>query len=418
MSVQSHHQLKITRGSIHICPAYATNASCRNFPCASLHVCRAWLAGNCRKRECPLDHSLRTAQNALALAAVGVKELPQCDENLRYEVAIIFPQLCIHYILGKCNQPTCFKLHLCKELLLNGRCTLPNCKLNHSLGPRERNILVKRGVKIPPENAIGNTSPRTLQTLFTDVLCADGNHVKGCPCKVPKQRTRTKKKAPGAAGAASVADSSESGNDDDNDDDNDTRSVHSQASSRPSNDFKLPVGASRFGGYPAFTAVPDPKGDAKFQYGANPYGGYLTSIAGAKNSVNSANASAAATGQRHGATANDWVSSLMKEARDSTAPVSDVYGSIKNVSSIVKYLLRRGGWAPWAEFIDHFKISPDFFAMMKWLLAKQKKDFSFTGQKADWIRPVNYKNQNAVPDEVLFHSVYINLGSLRYQQYY
>ena len=403
MSNQVHIQLKIKRGSIHICSAHASNASCWNFHCASLHVCRAWLAGNCRTPECSLVHSLRTIQNTQALKAIGVNELPQCDENLRYEVAIVFPQLCVYYVLGKCNQPTCFKLHMCKELLLNGSCSRQGCQLNHSFGPRERNILFKRGVKIPPENAIGNTSPHTLQTTLADVLCADGSHVKTCACQVPKHRTRNRHRAPGAAGAASVADSSESANDDSNDDD--TRSVHSQASSRPSNDCKLPVGASGYVGYPTSTAVTNSANAAKSQSGANHKGGYTSSITGAPNLTNSANASAASTGQRHGAAANERTRHDERNASSLTniappAAVSDAYGAIKNVSSIVKYLLLRGGWAPWAEFTDHFKISQDFFAMMKWLLAKQKLDVSFTGKKADWIRPVNYKNQNPVPDEV------------------
>ena len=393
MSNQVHIQLKIKRGSIHICSAHATNASCRNFHCASLHVCRAWLAGNCRAPGCRLGHNLRTTQNTQALKAVGVNELPQCDENLRYEVAIIFSQLCFYYLLGKCNHPTCFKLHVCKGLLLNGSCSRPDCQLNHSFGPRERNILVKRGIKIPLENAIGNTSPHTLQMLLTDVLCADGSHVKTCACQVPKHPTQTRHRAPGAADAASVADSSESENDDSNDDVSDTRSVHSQASSRPSNDSKLPVGASR---YSTSTAVTNSTNDAKSHSGANRYS---SAVPRTPNSAYSANASAASPGQRHGAAANDW-SLLMNETRAPPAAVSDVYGAIKNVSSIVKYLLCRGGWAPWAEFTDQFKISQDFDAMIKWLLAKQKQDFSFTGQKAHWIRPVNYKDQNPVPDEV------------------
>ena len=182
-----------------------------------------------------------------------------------------------------------------------------------------------------------------------------------------------------------MADSSELANYDLNDDD--TRSVHSQASSRPSKDSKLPVVANLYGNCPTATAVPNSTDDAKFQSGANHYGGYTSSITGAINVANSANASAASTGTRHGVAANDW-SSMMNEARAPPAEVSEVYGAIKNVSTIVKHLLRRGGWAPWAEFNDHFKISPDFFAMIKWLLSKQKQDFSFTGQQADWIRPV------------------------------
>ena len=414
MSNQVHIQLKIKRGSIHICSAHASNASCRNFNCGSLHACRAWLAGNCRTPGCRLVHSLRTIQNTQALKAVGVNELPQCDENLRYEVAIIFPQLCVYYVLGKCNQPTCFKLHVCKELLLNGSCSRQGCQLNHSFGPRERNILFKLGVTIPPENAIGNTSPRTLQTTLTDILCADGSHVKTCACQVPKHRTRNRHRAPGAAGAASVANSSESDNNDD------TRSVDSQVSSCPSNDCKLPVGASGYGGDPTSTAVTSLANDAKSQYGANRYGGYPSSITGAPNVANSANASPASTGQRHGAAANERTRNDERNAPSMTniapsAAVSDAYGAIKNVSSIIKYLLFRGGWAPWAEFTDHFKISQNFFAMMNWLVSKQKQDFSFIGQKANWIRQVNYNGQIFVPDEVfILISVIITIINFYY----
>ena len=384
-----HRQLKITRGSIHICSAYAINASCKNFHCNSLHVCRAWLAGNCRNSECSLVHSLRTDHNKQVLAAVGVSELPQCDENLRYEVAIIFPQLCAYYALGKCKRPNCFKLHMCKELILNGRCTHQNCLLNYSFEQRERNILVKRGIKIPTEIAIGNTSHRTLQTLLTDVLCAGGSHAKLCSCKVPKGPTRNKNRAPGAASAASVADSSGSENDDYdlNDDDNDTRSVHSHASGRPAKDS---------------------------QSGANRYGGFSSFTPSAQNSIDSANASVASADRlpRDAVADNNYTESLfnfidlLDVTRAPATAVSDANGAIKNVSSIVKYLLRRGGWAPWAEFTDHFKISQDFDAMKEWLLAKQKQDVSFTGQKADWICPVNYKNKNSKPDEVLFSSQY------------
>ena len=397
MSNQIHIQLKIKRGSINICPAYATNASCRNFHCASLHVCRAWLAGNCQMFKCPLVHSLRTAQNAQALAAVGANELPQCDENLRYEVAIIFPQLCIFYVLGKCNQPKCFKLHLCKELLLNGRCTLPNCKLNHSFGARERNILDKRDVKIPPEIAIGNTSPRTLQTLFTNVLCADGNHVKSCLCKIPKQSTRNR--SPGAAGAASVADSAESGDDNSNDNDKDMQPVNSQTPSRPSLESKLPSSANRYGGYPTSTALQNSANDAKCRAGANRNGDFPSSNPLAPTLANLWKASSASTGQPSSAAAKDR-SSLRNQTRAPPAAFSDSYDAMKNVSSIVKYLVPRGGWAPWAEFTDHFKLSPDFIALKQWLRAKHKQDLSFTGGKFDWIRPINYNDGNAVPDEV------------------
>ena len=86
-------------------------------------------------------------------------------------------------------------------------------------------------------------------------------------------------------------------------------------------------------------------------------------------------------------------SSTTNTTRELLTSVSDAYGAIKNVSCIVKYLLRSGGYAPSTEFTDNFKISQDFDAIMNWLLAKTNQDVSFTGHKANWIRSVYYKGR-------------------------
>ena len=135
-----------------------------------------------------------------------------------------------------------------------------------------------------------------------------------------------------------------------------TRSIHLQFSSGPANNNRLIFGATHFGGFSSST----------------PY---------TLNLTNSANSSASSTAHNV---------------------------AIKNMSSIVEYLLRRSGWDTWAQFFDH---SQDFDAMFKWLIVTQKQDVSFTGQKADWIRQVNYKNQAPVSDEVYIHFL-LSLGQL------
>jgi hypothetical protein len=87
-----------------------------------------------------------------------------------------------------------------------------------------------------------------------------------------------------------------------------------------------------------------------------------------------------------------------------TSANSNQHGNVKNVNTIIKYLLPRGGWAPWKEMATHFKISEDYSALNKWLLSHQKIDNSFSGRHTEWIRAVNYNAQSYtdVPDEVFF----------------
>ena len=74
-----------------------------------------------------------------------------------------------------------------------------------------------------------------------------------------------------------------------------------------------------------------------------------------------------------------------------TPAVSTVYGNITCADDVIRYLVRRGGWAPWREFIADFQIGGDYFEMRQWLKDRQKTDYSFCSQNSDWIRPVSYE---------------------------
>ena len=191
MALRPHRELNLKRGSIHICFSFSTDGRCTDVQCCSLHICRAWLGGNCNKAACSLPHSLHTPKNLSVLTRIGISDIPSCDDNLRYEVSVILPQLCIHYALGACIKPKCTRLHMCKQLLLNCRCSLPHCPHSHSFSPRERSILSKRFVHVPPENSLFATPASTLQTLLSDVLCADGQYISECSCFGSRRGTRT-----------------------------------------------------------------------------------------------------------------------------------------------------------------------------------------------------------------------------------
>ena len=86
-----------------------------------------------------------------------------------------------------------------------------------------------------------------------------------------------------------------------------------------------------------------------------------------------------------------------------------VYGTITCADDVIRYLVRRDGWAPWRELIADFQIGGDYFEMRQWLKDRQKTDYTFCSQDSDWIRPVSYEyfgNFERV-DEVLTYICFI-----------
>ena len=391
MALQPHRELHLNRGSIHICSSFSADGRCTDVQCSLLHICRAWLGGNCHKAVCSLPHSLHTPQNLSVLTRIGISDIPSCDDYLRYEVSVILPQLCIHYALGKCIKPNCIKLHMCKRLLLNGRCSLPGCRHSHSFSPRERNILNKRLVHVPPEKSLSATPARTLQTLLADVLCADGQCISECSCFGSLRGTRTEHPSAVISLEASAAralenqpqlfyssDESASANAD-----NDSQSVYS-ASSNPSTAqwFTNPRVRSLRPPNPKARATPNPTPSPSF----NPYAAALP-----PGAVHRASASASAP--------PPLLSAALTPGAVSAA---SVFGTILCANDVVQYLMRRGGWCPWHEFAAHFQITNrgDYFEMQRWLKSRQQADLSFCSQNIDWIRPVSYKSTGEVVDEV------------------
>ena len=80
MCDSNHQRLHLQRGSLRICADYALSAHCLNGQCFSLHVCRAWLAGNCSTPSCPLPHDMRSLHNLAALSYAGVIDCPRATE--------------------------------------------------------------------------------------------------------------------------------------------------------------------------------------------------------------------------------------------------------------------------------------------------------------------------------------------------
>lgn len=354
MASYIHRDLYLPRGIVHICSALSSDGRCSDTQCCALHVCRSWLGANCRSTVCPLPHSLRTPENLRVLTRLGFSEsnLPACDDHLRRRIAILFPQLCIHYALGQCIKSNCTELHMCKELLLRGLCSNPNCRHSHSFSLRERSILKRHLVFLPPQKLLDTIPARNLQTLLADVLCADGLYESVCSCVGGTDSTRTEPHS-GLRDTSHGAHASST--------DEDTQSVHSISS---------------------MAGHPNPK--ARIPSNPNP----------------SLHPDGTDSSPSHSAGASAQPPSSCSTATTST---STAYGSITCANDVVRYLLRRGGWSPWHVFAVHFQIGDDYFELQQWLESRQQVDSSFCSQKSDWIRPVLYETtdrEGEVVDEV------------------
>ena len=425
MSGLRHQSLNLQRGSLQICSSFSLYARCSNEQCLSLHVCRAWLAGNCRTLGCPLPHDLRSLHNLAVFSQVGVLDLPNCDENLRSEVAAAFAQLCIFYTLAQCTLPSCNRLHMCREWLRTGRCS-SLCQLSHNFTTRERNILNNFQVQIPPDIALGNMSPRGIQALLANLICADGPYVKlsTCNCFEDEPVASPKKFGrPALFGRPA--------NDEDEYDD-DYENVHAALSQHNYDHFQAPHNASP---QSRKVQVLNALSSTDFKQQQQQQKQQQQQIRYRPPAVASSFASSFAN-QKETADESDyynyeespldhydapptnsrWIPPPMRAAAAAAAitqedvPSSaEQYGGIRNVSSIVRYLIRRGGWAPWRQFASDFKIPLDFFELQKWLFARQQLDTSYTGARAEWIRSIDYDTlqshqrksfDNRMPEEV------------------
>lgn len=419
---------------------------------------------------CPLPHDLRSLHNLAALSHVGVDNLPACDENLRAEVALIFPQLCIFYTLAQCTRPACLRLHMCKDWLRTGRCS-SLCQLSHNFTPRERNILNAFQVQVPSDVALGNMSPRGIQAILANVICPDGTYVKLTTCNCSEEQPMTKQQLMGTGvqpavqkqrfgfGRPALLHLSQPEDELDFDDyENDAHSMHSQSmqqqhhtgnratDSYPAVRNAAPAAANHAGARQVHvlnqraanhqpqsqpqqqtktqmqhyrqqqpsnwssTSSAFQKKDAADQNNVNPY------YEDEESSSLELYAAASTSNSR-------WIPPPVRAAAAEYAATfngvtsAEHYGNIKNVSAIIKYLIRRGGWAPWRQFTADFNIPLDFFELQKWLFARQLLDSSYTGARAEWIRAIDYDTlhahtrktfDNRVPEEVCMFTLGVN----------
>ena len=423
MSGSSHQRLNLQRGSLQICSSFSLSARCSDEQCLSLHVCRAWLAGNCRTPGCPLPHDLRSLHNMAAFSHVCMPDLPTCDENLRSEVAATFPQLCIFYTLAQCTRPSCNRLHMCRDWLRTGRCS-SLCQLSHNFTTRERNILNNFKVQIPPDIALGNMSPRGIQAMLGNLICADGIYVKLSTCNCfESEPMMTGQAYQNKLGNPALYED-EFVDDYEND-------VHAALSQHTYDQFPDSYQSTHNASTQSRKVqVLNTQANQQLQ----PQTRYRPP------SATSSSSSFAPQNQKETLEQNDYYSNYEEPSaldlyetsssnshwipppvRAAAAAASitpedvpgsaEQYGGIRNVSSIVKYLMRRGGWAPWRQFASDFKIPLDFFELQKWLFARQQLDTSYTGARAEWIRSIDYDTllthtrksfDNRVPEEVCF----------------
>ena len=87
--------------------------------------------------------------------------------------------------------------------------------------------------------------------------------------------------------------------------------------------------------------------------------------------------------------------------------VPTAYGTITCADDVIRYLIRRGGWAPWRDLIAEFHIGGDYSEMLQWLRDRRQTDDSFCSQNSDWIHLVTYGHFTKLKraDEVLIRFV-------------
>ena len=116
-----------------LCPAYLNNKLCTDMLCASIHICKEFLEGNCLRQFCQHNHSITHFRNIKAFSLAGVELLngPEILQAVKFSL----PEICMSYNSEQgCNNLDCTKFHVCVEFV-KGRCFLgrDDCNYEHTM---------------------------------------------------------------------------------------------------------------------------------------------------------------------------------------------------------------------------------------------------------------------------------------------
>lgn len=116
---------------VKICTKYNNRKSPGNCgeSCEFFHVCRRFVRGNCRNKDCPLSHSFKNHHNNKLKHKLGIDDFT--DADIKVVLNCNTPSVCTDYIYGNaCKVPDsekrCPYLHLCRDHVF-GKCT-EKCK--------------------------------------------------------------------------------------------------------------------------------------------------------------------------------------------------------------------------------------------------------------------------------------------------
>ncbi|XP_052082745.1 uncharacterized protein LOC127720278 isoform X2 [Mytilus californianus] len=106
---------------------------CQNAHWDYFHICRRFIRGNCKDKDCPLSHSFRSPHNYRLKNKLGIGNFS--DDEMRIVLNCNSPSVCADYIYNngcKVDNPErrCPHLHICRQKIF-GKCSDP-CKFNRT----------------------------------------------------------------------------------------------------------------------------------------------------------------------------------------------------------------------------------------------------------------------------------------------
>ena len=117
---------------LRLCLDFVSKNKCSNKNCSYFHLCRKFIAGSCSHGEnCSRGHKFRNTRDQETLLELKLGWLT--NEQLRQLMRSSTPQVCISYNQGKCRNDdgTCFRVHICKDFVVNACRSEDNCRLRH-----------------------------------------------------------------------------------------------------------------------------------------------------------------------------------------------------------------------------------------------------------------------------------------------
>ena len=125
-----------------VCFNYYSSERCHDARCTFFHICRNFVAGDCRDVRCPYSHDARSDHNERVLRKAELSFASSSDiiNAIRYST----PSVCVDYNeSGGCKKTaSCRKFHICANYL-QFQCQHSSCRKSHDLKDTHNVRLIK-----------------------------------------------------------------------------------------------------------------------------------------------------------------------------------------------------------------------------------------------------------------------------------